>query len=186
TAIMRVIGPPRATSSFRRAAATLAVVLTPTLAAAQQATIAGRVTAQGTGEALSDVRVYLVGSTLATATNAEGRYTLRGVPAGVAEVRVIRVGFQEQKKPITVVAGATDTLNFTMQQAVIQLQDVVTTATGDQRKVELGNTIATLGDISKRVEEAPITSIGDLLVAKAPGVVVLPGSMTGTAPSIRI
>src|SRR6185312_17242357 len=83
TAIMRVIGPPRATSSFRRAAATLAVVLTPTLAAAQQATIAGRVTAQGTGEALSDVRVYLVGSTLATATNAEGRYTLRGVPAGV-------------------------------------------------------------------------------------------------------
>jgi len=183
---MRVIAPPRAASSLRRAAVTLAVVLTPTLAAAQQATIAGRVTAQGTGEALSDVRVYLVGSTLATATNAEGRYTLRGVPAGVAEVRVIRVGFQEQKKPITVVAGATDTLNFTMQQAVIQLQDVVTTATGDQRKVELGNTIATLGDISKRVEEAPITSIGDLLVAKAPGVVVLPGSMTGTAPSIRI
>ena len=37
-----------------------------------------------------------------------------------------------------------------------------------------------------KVETTPITNIGDLLVAKAPGVVVLPGPMTGSAPIIRI
>src|SRR4029077_2862565 len=64
--------------------------------------------------------------------------------------------------------------------------EIVTTATGQQRAVEIGNTIATVGNVSQRVEETPITNIGDLLVAKAPGVVVLPGNMTGTAGTIRI
>ena len=39
-----------------------------------------------------------------------------------------------------------------MSAAVVQLQEVVTTATGEQRKVELGNAISTLGDVNKRVE----------------------------------
>ena len=167
--------------------ATVAVVLlaAPSLAFAQQASISGRVTAQG-GEPLPDSRVYLVGSSLTVGTNAEGRYMLRGVPTGTVEVRVIRVGYQEQKKAITITAGAAATLDFTMQQAVVTLQEIVTTATGQQRRSELGNTIATLGDVGKRVEESPVTNISDLITAKAPGVVVLPGNMTGTAGTIRI
>ena len=65
-----------------------------------------------------------------------------------------------------------------MAQAVVQLQDVVTTATGEQRRVELGNTVSTLGDVGKRVETSPITNMSDLLVAKAPGVNILPGMLS--------
>src|SRR5687768_14182761 len=75
------------------------------LARAQAATISGRVTAAETGQPLSDSRVYVVGTTLIASTNAEGRYTIRGVPSGPASVRVIRVGYSEQKKPVTVTAG---------------------------------------------------------------------------------
>src|ERR1051325_2844529 len=81
-------------------AALVAVVLDSASALAQQATITGKVTAVGTGEALPDSRVYLVGPAVATTTNADGRYTLHGVPAGAAEVRVIRVGYKELKKPV--------------------------------------------------------------------------------------
>jgi TonB-linked SusC/RagA family outer membrane protein len=167
-------------------AALLVLALTPAVGGAQQATITGRVTAVGTGEVLGDSRVYLVGTTVTTVTNAEGRYALRGVPAGPAEVRVIRVGYREQKKPVVVRAGAADTVDFQMAPSVVVLQEIVTTATGQQRRVELGNAIATINDVGKRVEETPVNSISDLLVAKAPGVVVLPPSMTGTAPVIRI
>ena len=66
-----------------------------------------------------------------------------------------------------------------MTQAVVQLQEIVTTATGEQRRVEIGNAVSTLGDVDQKVETTPITNMGDLLVAKAPGVVVLPGAMTG-------
>ena len=128
----------------------------------------------------------VAGTSLATSTNSDGRYTLRGVPAGTADIRVIRVGYQEQKKPVSVAAGAAATLDFVMTPAVVKLQEIVTTATGEQRKVEIGNTVTTLGDVTQKVETTPIANLADLMVAKAPGVVVLPGAMTGASPVIRI
>jgi TonB-dependent SusC/RagA subfamily outer membrane receptor len=77
-------------------------------------------------------------------------------------------------------------LDFALVVAVVELQESVTTATGQQRKVELGNAISTLGDVSKRVEETPVKTIQDLLVGKAPGLVVLPNTVTGGAPVLRI
>lgn len=187
---MRILVPSALASRTTRALAFVAAVAFSASAVAQQpqqpTTITGRVTAEGTGEALPDTRVFLVGTALSTAAGADGRYTLRNVPAGTMEVRVIRVGYTEQKRSIVVTAGAAATLDFAMKQAVIQLQEIVTTATGQQRRVELGNSIGSVGNITARVEETPVTSIGDLLVAKAPGVVVLPGTQTGTAPAIRI
>ncbi|HEY9230174.1 MAG TPA: SusC/RagA family TonB-linked outer membrane protein [Gemmatimonadaceae bacterium] len=151
-----------------------------------QGSITGRVTASGNNEALPDARVMVVSSTASAVTNAEGRYTLRNVPNGTIEIRVLRVGYQEQKKSVTVSGTAPVTLDFTLAQAVVKLQEVVTTATGEQRRVELGHAIQNLGDISKKVEEAPITNLTDLMAGKAPGVVVLPGNMTGAAPTVRI
>jgi TonB-linked SusC/RagA family outer membrane protein len=151
-----------------------------------QASLTGRVTATGTNEPLGDVRVMVIGTSAAASTGADGRYTLRSVSVGTISVRVIRVGYQEQKQSVSVTAGQAATLDFVMVPAIVQLQEIVTTATGQQRKVELGNSIATLGDVGKRVETSPITSMQDLLVAKAPGVNVLPGNMTGTAGQIHI
>ncbi len=171
---------------WRSSVAALLVLATPALAAAQKASISGRVTTQGSGQPVQYGQVFVVGTTLGTTTNAEGQYVLSNVPVGTVEVRVLRVGYQEQKKAITVTAGQHATLDFEMVAVAVQLQDVVTTATGRQRRVELGNSIATLGDINNRVEESPITSATDLLVAKAPGVTVLPGNTTGTAGIIHI
>src|SRR5689334_4832078 len=165
-------------------AALLGMVL-PAAVLAQQGTISGRVTEAG-GQALGESRVFVVGTSLTARTNAEGQYTIRSVAPGTAEVRVIRVGFQEQKKSVVVPASGAVTVDFTLQPAVVQLQEIVTTATGEQRKVELGNTIATLGDVGKRVETSPITNIQDLLVAKTAGVNILPGNMTGSAGQIHI
>jgi TonB-linked SusC/RagA family outer membrane protein len=153
---------------------------------AQQATIVqGRVTGNDVNGPLGDVRVIAVGTSIFSITNAEGRYSLRGLPAGQAEIRVIRVGYQEQKRPVTVVAGQAVTLDFAMERAVITLQEVVTTATGSQRKVEVANAVANI-DVVKKIEDAPIKNMGDLLVAKAPGVQVLPANMTAGGSRVRI
>jgi TonB-linked SusC/RagA family outer membrane protein len=155
-------------------------------AGAQQATsVAGRVTARETNEPLSDVRVIAVGTALFAVTNADGRYTIRGLPAGNVDIRVLRVGYQEQKKSATVSATQAATVDFALERTLVVLQEVVTTATGTQRRVELGNAVSTI-DVAKRVEETPIKNMGDLLVAKAPGVQVLPGNMTGGGSRVRI
>ena len=169
--------------TLRRAA--LGVCAVPTILIAQS-TVTGRVTAANSEEPLANARVVLVNSTLGTVTGADGRYTLRNVPAGSAEIRALRVGYSEQKKPVTVPANGSATVDFSLQQAIIQLQEVVTTATGEQRRVELGHSVTTLGDVNKKVEELPITSVGDLLTARAPGVSVLGQGATGSAPNIRI
>src|SRR5205814_8619874 len=98
---------------------------------------------------------------------------------------VLGVGCEEQKKPITVSAGQTSVLDFVMTPVVVKLQEVVTTATGEQRRVELGNNVANV-DAATRVQTAPVTDVASLLVGQAAGVRVMPGNTTGTGASIRI
>jgi TonB-linked SusC/RagA family outer membrane protein len=140
----------------------------------------------GSGQPLSEARVLVLGSALSATTNEDGRFTIRNVPTGSAQLQVLRVGFQSQKKVVPMTAGGAATADFELAVAVTQLADVVTTATGQQRKVELGNAISTLGDVGKKVEQGQISTPADLLTAKAPGVVVLPGATLGGAPTVRV
>lgn len=154
-------------------------------AAAQTGSISGRVTAKESAAPLGDVRVVLLAGSNFAITNADGRYTLRNVPSGGVDLRVLRVGYAEQKKRVTLTPGQSEIVNFEMEQTIVRLQEVVTTATGDQRRVELGNTVATL-DVARRVQEAPVKNFGDLLAAKMPGVQILPSNMTGGGSRVRV
>jgi TonB-linked SusC/RagA family outer membrane protein len=149
------------------------------------ATIVGRVTARGTGEPLEQARVILVGTSLFTSTGNDGRYTLRNVPAGTHTQRVIRVGYSEEKRAVTVAPGQTLEANFVMEQAVIKLTEIVTTATGPQRRDELGNSIGSI-DAAKITETSPVSNVSDVLASRTPGVQVSGGSQVGGGSRIRI
>jgi TonB-linked SusC/RagA family outer membrane protein len=155
------------------------------LAQAQQGTITGRITAEGSAEPLQESRVVLVGTSLFASTAQDGRYAIRNVPAGSYTVRVLRVGYEEQKKPVQVAAGETVTLDFAMTPVVVKLTEVVTTATGEQRRGELGNAIGTI-DAAQVAQTAPITNVQDVLAARTPGVQVTGGSQVGGGGRVRI
>ncbi len=163
----------------------LLLLIATASAAAAQGTITGRVTAVGTGEPIQEARVVIVGTSAITTTNPDGRYTLRNAPSGAAEVRVTRVGFAELKKATTVANGQTVTLDFPMNAVVVKLTEIVTTATGDTRRIELGNNIAQV-NAAELTKTSPISSISDLLTARAPGVQVLPNTVTGGGSRVRI
>jgi TonB-linked SusC/RagA family outer membrane protein len=152
---------------------------------AAQGAISGRVTAKESGEVLPDTRVFVIGTSLIGATGADGRYTIRNVPAGSWVVHVLRLGQEEAKQTVSVVNGQTATADFALNRAVVKLAEVITTATGEQRRVELGNSVSTL-DAATRAQAAPMTNVATLLVGQAPGVQVLPGNETGTGSRIRI
>jgi len=175
------------TSTVSRSAAltSLLIVIASGLAHAQ-GTVTGKVTGQAGGQPIADTRILLIGTNLSAVSGEDGSYTIRNVPAGSAQVQALRVGFKSERKTVTVTSGASTTADFQLSIAVAQLDEVVTTATGQQRRVELGNAVSTLGDVGKRVEQTEIHTIGDLMVAKAPGVIVLPAVMTGGAPTVRI
>ena len=164
----------------------LAVAM-PALAIAQETTgtVTGTAREEGTGRPIPNARVMIVGTGIAVPTRDDGTFTIRGAPAGAQEVRVLALGHVTQKLPVTVPAGGTATLDFTLAQTAIELEQVVTTATGEQRKTEVGNDIPRI-PASQITEQKPVTNITDLLNARAPGVEVLAGTMTGTGQRIRI
>jgi TonB-linked SusC/RagA family outer membrane protein len=161
------------------------LLLCGSTAARAQGTVSGRITDAGTGQPVQEARVFVVGTNLYATSNTEGRYTVRNVPAGNAEVRVLRVGYTEQKRPVTVNATQPTTLDFALAAAVVKLQEVVTTATGETRRVELGNSIAQV-NAAEIQQTTAVRNIGDLLTARAPGVQVLPATITGGSARIRI
>ncbi len=176
---------------FRRVVASglaLAALGVP-LAGAQQATgtITGRVVGSGvSGGALETARVSVVGTNLATGTNREGVFTIREVPAGAHQVRVIRLGYAQRTLPVTVTAAQSVTLDFTLEPAPYTLEEITTTTTGEARKLEVGNSVNTI-QVNTLVDRLALTNVSQILSARAPGVQVLPSSgTTGGGNRIRI
>jgi len=162
-------------------------VFAPALAIAQgtTGTITGTAREEGSGRPISNARVTVVGTGISVPTRDDGTYIIRAAPAGAQEVRVLALGHAAQKLAVTVPAGGSATLDFTLTPTAIQLEQVVTTATGEQRKVEVGNDIPRI-NAALTVETKPVTNITDLLNARAPGVEVLAGTFAGTGQRIRI
>jgi TonB-linked SusC/RagA family outer membrane protein len=155
-------------------------------ARAQQGTIVGTVTDQATGDPLENARIILVGPNRIEATGRDGHYTFRGVAPGNYQVRTLRLGYRPVSSNAAVAAGAAVSLDFALTPAPVQLDEIVTTATGQQSRLEIGNSVATIA-ASQVAEEAPITEFGDLISGRAAGVTVLKSSgATGTGTKIRI
>src|SRR3954462_5180628 len=153
---------------------------------AQQGSLAGTVTDRATGEHLENARIILAGPNRVETTGHEGQYTFRGVAPGKYLVRVLRLGYQPVSDSAVVAAGERVALDFALSVSPVQLDELVTTATGQQSRLEIGNSVATI-EASKVAESAPITEFTNLLSGRAAGVSVLKSSgATGTGTKIRI
>ncbi len=153
---------------------------------AQQGSIAGKVSDASTGEPLENARVVLAGPNRVETTGQDGQYTIRGVAPGRYLLKVLRLGYQPTGDTVQVAAGEVVAHNFAMALSPVQLDELVTTATGQQSRLEIGNSIATI-PAAQIAEEAPITEFTNLLSGRAAGVQVLKSSgATGTGTKIRI
>ncbi|HUR94764.1 MAG TPA: SusC/RagA family TonB-linked outer membrane protein [Gemmatimonadales bacterium] len=158
----------------------------PAAAQAQQSGVGGRVVDEAGGAPLEAARVVLTGPNRIEATDRDGRFLFRNVTPGTYQIRVLRLGYKPATQNVTVAAGETAALEFSLTAAPVQLDEIVTTATGEQRKLEVGNSVATI-DAASIALEAPITEFGNLLSGRAAGVQVQKsGGTTGTGTRIRI
>ena len=154
-------------------------------AGAQTGTVLVRVVDAASSAPVEQAQVFVVGTTTGGLSNAEGRFTFRSLPSGVRVIRVLRVGYAEQKKQIEVHTGQQTDVEFRLQQLAFNIDPVVVTATGATRRIELGNAVTTVS-VASKIAEMPVKSMADLLVAKAPGVQILPANMTGGGSRVRI
>jgi hypothetical protein len=144
-------------SVFAAVAAILgAATIGSPLHAQQLGSIRGRVMVEGINRPLGAAQVSVVGTQSGAQTNDNGEYRLNNVPPGPRTVRVQRIGFAAATSPVTVAAGETATLDFTIREAPVSLEQVVVTATGDVRRKEVSNSMATIS--AEQVENAPVAN----------------------------
>ena len=154
--------------------------------AAQTGTIQGQVTDSISSEPIAGATITLVGTVRSVQTDQQGRFVFDGISTGRASIRVVAIGFGAQTAEVPVQGALPAQVNFALQRVIINLDAVVVTATGGQRRRELSNAITTV-DASEAVEERMPPSVSSLIQARSPGVQIINSSGTaGTGSKIRI
>src|ERR1044071_1499752 len=168
------------------AVAWLAIGLIGGTAAAQQGSVAGKATDEASGQPLAGARVQGITQQVSAITNQLGQYTIRGVTPGAHSFRIFALGYASQTKSVTVSGTGATTLDWSLKAVPFQLEDIVTTETGQQATRELGNTVGKI-EVDQLVPTAPTLNLTEVLEGRIAGVTVLQSNGTsGTGARIRI
>ncbi|HXN76656.1 MAG TPA: SusC/RagA family TonB-linked outer membrane protein [Gemmatimonadaceae bacterium] len=138
---------------------------------AQTRRLTGRVTVEGSGEPLVGAGVSVVGTSLGTYTDDQGRFAVT-VPDGPATLRVRRIGYSQ--KTVAVPAGATD-FNVALARDVLQLETQVVTGTATTvSSVNAANAVTVVS--GEKLNRVPAQTIDYALQGKIPGAIVTQNS----------
>lgn len=144
----------------------------------QQKSISGKIT-DSSGSPLPGVTVFIVGTTQGTVTNPDGEYSLPDVPEG-ATVQFSFVGMKTQE----IVVGSTSTINVTLVEDAIGLEEVVAIGYGTMKKRDITGSVATVKNDD--IQSISTPSIGSALQGKATGVQIISSGVPGSDETIRI
>jgi TonB-linked SusC/RagA family outer membrane protein len=137
------------------------------IAEVQDVTISGTVT-DTNGEPIPGVTVSVPGTTVGTATDLDGNYTL-SVPEGSTLVFSF-IGFETQSISI----GDQSLIDVTLREDMTSLDEVVVVGYGTQKKVNLTGAVSTVN--AEQIEGVPATNVGVLLQGRMPGVAIQQGT----------
>lgn len=146
-------------------------------ASAQSITVSGTVTDR-TGEPLIGASILAEGTSVGTATDIDGHYTINVAPQGTLVFSY--VGYDVQK----VAVNGRHEINVTMRESSVMLNEVVAIGYGTVKKSDATGSVAVIKP--DEVEAGMATSVQDMLVGQTPGVVVTPSGGPEGGASIRI
>jgi TonB-linked SusC/RagA family outer membrane protein len=161
----------------------LLLLVVPRLSAQQ---ITGRVTNAQSGEPLPAVQVFIAGSGIGALSQQNGRFLLLNVPAGTHTLTAERIGYQAVTQRVAVAAGQTVVQDFRLSEQALGLDEIIVTGTpgGTQRRA-IGNSVVSV-DAAQVAQTRVITSVGNMLQGRNPGVLMGNAGAIGTGGDISI
>ena len=152
-------------------AAMLLALSDPTFVESQEQVVSG-VVVDDQGIPVPNIQVSVDGMDLGALTNSGGDFRLVGVPSGTFTLRVSGIGIRTE---LIETRGGTTGIRIAVTRTAISLDEIVVTGTpGGARKRSLGNALGSI-EAPALIESGPISSTGELLNARVPGVVVRTG-----------
>ncbi|HEX6574633.1 MAG TPA: carboxypeptidase-like regulatory domain-containing protein [Gemmatimonadaceae bacterium] len=161
--------------------------LAPSPGGAQStSTVRGRVVDSRTNTPIQSAQVSVEGTQLGASTDAEGTFSIAGVPSGSRTIVARRIGYTLQRKQVTVGAGVND-VSFSLDQTANTLEQVVVTGTAAPTTVRaLGTSIASVDN--SQIAEARSVTVDQALQGKVAGAQITQnsGSPGGGGLSVRL
>ena len=157
--------------------ALLAIGVTSVLAQGT-GTITGRVTSAQTGEGLRYINVVLKGTGMGAATQADGSYEVKNVPAGTYTLVISAVGYETATVDnVTVTAGGTATANAQLTDKLVLMGDVTVYGASKfpQRLTEAPAAVSAI--TATTLQREAISGQAPDLLASTPGVDVASSNM---------
>ncbi len=148
-------------------------------AAAQRSDIRGVVTDSASGENIPYATVSVVGTNRGAVTNNNGFYLIANLPEGKYTITANSIGYDELSKQITVKTGQPQTVNFRLQSAPVEVNEVVITG---GRKTEIEEISTSVHVMSQQeLKKVPVTAQDDLLRS----IQIIPGIVTSADVSSK-
>ncbi len=145
----------------------------------QSRKVSGKIS-DNTGSTVPGASVVIKGTTTGVITDNDGNYTL-SVPVEAKTLVFSFVGMKTQEIAI----GTQKTIDVTMQQNVIGLDEVVAIGYGSQKRSSITGAITTMG--SDDIANMPVTALSNALAGRLSGVFVNEASgAPGYAASIQV
>lgn len=130
-------------------------------------TLFGKVT-DSTGASLPGVSVVVKGTTTGTITNADGKFSI----TNVQENSVLQFSFVGMKSQ-EIAVGSKATIDVTLVEDAIGIEEVVAVGYGTQKKVNLTGAVASVSGES--LTNRPLSNTSTMLQSQIPGLRVLQG-----------
>lgn len=159
------------------------------LSAQNTGTVSGRVVEGATQEPLPGVTVSVASGAAdvvarQAVTNADGRFTISGVPAGPQTVRATRIGYGTVTRQVTVAAGQTATVDIAVSAQTLLLEEVVAIGYGTRSTRDVAGSVE--GVSEEEFNTGVVVSPEQLIQGKVAGVEVVTTGEPGGGINIRV
>ncbi len=132
--------------------------------------LTGIITSQASGEALVGINLTVEGTKLGASTDLDGKYVIHNIPAGTSTLKASAIGYAAKTVTgIVINAGKTTTLNLSLAEEGVNMQEVVVTAE-EVRSAETAvlaerKRAATISDGvgAEQIKRSPDATSGDAL-----------------------
>jgi TonB-dependent receptor len=146
---------------------------------AQSGTIRGKVFDEASNNPLAGANIIIEGTTLGAATDLNGNFVIRSIPAGQMTIVISYIGYERISADITVNANRVTEQNFSLSPTYVEGETVVITAQAEGQMSAIQQQL-TSNKIVNIVSEARIQELPDFNAAQAlarlPGVSTLKSS----------
>jgi outer membrane receptor for ferrienterochelin and colicin len=162
--------------------------LLSTIVFAANGTITGSVKDAQTGEPLPGANILIVGTSLGTASDLNGEYTLPKVPAGEYTLRVTYIGYEQLEVRVKIVAEAKVNQDLKLKFVGVQMGEVVVTAQAEGQMQAINQQLSSPSIVnivsSARIQEFPDANAAES-IRRLPGVSITRVGGEGTQVVIR-